>query len=88
MIHGSIPYAREACSLADSDARRETGDHVVINLRSTPPCRSIEESTRQSFAACGAIFLGLGCHTALAQYRRAEFERWRKLIAELKLKVD
>ena len=24
----------------------------------------------------------------LAQYRRAEFERWRKLIAELKLKVD
>jgi tripartite-type tricarboxylate transporter receptor subunit TctC len=24
----------------------------------------------------------------LAQYRRAEFERWRKLIAELKLRVD
>jgi tripartite-type tricarboxylate transporter receptor subunit TctC len=24
----------------------------------------------------------------LAQYRRAEFERWRKLIAELKLRVE
>jgi tripartite-type tricarboxylate transporter receptor subunit TctC len=24
----------------------------------------------------------------LAQYRRGEFERWRKLIAELKIKVD
>jgi len=24
----------------------------------------------------------------LAQYRRAEFERWRKLIADLKLRVE
>ncbi len=39
------------------------------------------------FASQGAEPLG-NAPEQLAQYRRAEFERWRKLIAELKLRVE
>jgi tripartite-type tricarboxylate transporter receptor subunit TctC len=52
----------------------------VVKILSDP-----EVATR--FASQGAEPMS-NSPEQLAQYRRAEFERWRKLIAEMKLKVD
>lgn len=60
---------------------------IVTRLNSQVVKILSEPDLAKRFASQGAEPLG-NTPEQLSQYRRSEFERWRKLIAELKLKVE
>jgi tripartite-type tricarboxylate transporter receptor subunit TctC len=64
-----------------------TPREIVNRLNAQVAKMLAEPELAKRFASQGAEPLS-NSPDQLAQYRRAEYERWRKLIAEMKLKVE